>query len=495
MKKKLMIFTIIFIMLVILLFPNNVKAASASISASNKSISVGETTTINVNITSTEAWNLNISSSGGNLSKTSDADAYGEEKTTTAMSATFSANQPGTYKISLTGTVAGSDLIKKEVTGSVTITVNPKPTTSSGSNAETPNKNNVPTETNQNTKTETTKSSNNYLSRITLSTGTLSPEFYRETYEYSVEFGEDVNLYELSEIEVSAQAEDSRASIEGVGKVTLNDGENSIAINVTAENGSVRTYTVKVNKPAKVEQSELRLKTLVLNGINTDGEYQTIDFSLDPEIFEYNLTVPNNISSISITPTTENKDIIIETNGGDNLKEGENKIVIILTSPSDETIKTTYTLNVERQSGIVEAQGLTKEQIGLIIIGGVIILTILIIVIVLIVKHRKKKNPDDNDDDESDINFINDKENIEDEEIENPYPEKIKIRDSDDTDSEEIKSKNNADTEDKDKLNTVEDIKPAKLKWDDFIEADEEDDEDDDDEKSKKKTKQGKRFM
>lgn len=496
MKKKLTIFSIIFIMLVAMVFPNNVFAASASITASSTSIYVGETATINININSTETWSLNISASGGNLSKTSDADAYGEEKTTTAMTATFSASEPGTYKISLSGTVAGSDLVKKQVSDSVTVTVKAKETnsgssggsSSSGNNSgsqDRPNESNVPTETTK-PKTETEKSSNNYLSGITLSTGTLSPEFYRETFEYTVEFDDTVNLYELTEMEITAQAEDSRASIQGAGTVTLNEGENSFSINVTAENGAVRRYTIKVNKPAPVEQSSLRLKTLILNGINTNGEYQTIDFSLDPETFEYNLTVPNNISSISITPTTENEDIIIETNGGENLNEGSNKIVIILTSPSDETVKTTYTLNIEREAALEEVAGLTKEQIGLIIIGGIVVFVILIIAIVLIVKHRKKKKNFDYDEDEdSDVNFINNEEDSEDEEIEDPYPEKIKIRESEDIDKEETEN-------DEKKSNTVDDVKPSKLKWDDFCESYEEDEEE---VKQKKKSKHGKRFM
>ena len=58
-----------------------------------------------------------------------------------------------------------------------------------------------PTETKpQTTKTEQTKSSNNYLSGLTVGTGKLSPEFYRETYEYTLEFDDKLNLYDLKEI-------------------------------------------------------------------------------------------------------------------------------------------------------------------------------------------------------------------------------------------------------------------------------------------------------
>lgn len=509
MKKKLTIFSIIFIMLVAMVFPNNVFAASASITASSTSIYVGETATINININSTETWSLNISASGGNLSKTSDADAYGEEKTTTAMTATFSASEPGTYTISLSGTVAGSDLVKKQVSDSVTVTVKAKETnsgssggsSSSGSNSgsqDRPNESNVPTETTK-PKTETEKSSNNYLSGITLSTGTLSPEFYRETFEYTVEFDDTVNLYELTEMEITAQAEDSRASIQGAGTVTLNEGENSFSINVTAENGAVRTYTIKVNKPAPVEQSSLRLKTLILNGINTNGEYQTIDFTLEPEVFEYNLTVPNNISSVSINPTTENEDIIIETNGETTLKEGENKIVIILTSPSDETITTTYTLNIERQAAIVEEQGLTQEQIGMIIIGGIVGVILLIIIITLIVKHRRKKKVYDYDEYDDEYNNAH-LENNEEDDIIDPYPQTIKTRENEE---EPISEKNESIEKHEETMgsnvalkteNEVEENKTAKLKWDDFCDTYDEEEENES-KKVKDKKKGGKRFM
>ena len=509
MKKKLTIFSIIFIMLVAMVFSNNVFAASASITASSTSIYVGETATINININSTETWSLNISASGGNLSKTSDADAYGEEKTTTAMTATFSASEPGTYTISLSGTVAGSDLVKKQVSDSVTVTVKAKETnsgssggsSSSGSNSgsqDRPNESNVPTETTK-PKTETEKSSNNYLSGITLSTGTLSPEFYRETFEYTVEFDDTVNLYELTEMEITAQAEDSRASIQGAGTVTLNEGENSFSINVTAENGAVRTYTIKVNKPAPIEQSSLRLKTLILNGINTNGEYQTIDFTLEPEVFEYNLTVPNNISSVSINPTTENEDIIIETNGETTLKEGENKIVIILTSPSDETITTTYTLNIERQAAIVEEQGLTQEQIGMIIIGGIVGVILLIIIIVLIVKHRRKKKVYDYDEYDDEYNNAQ-LENNEEDDIIDPYPQTIKTRENEE---EPISEKNESIEKHEETMgsnvalkteNEVEENKTAKLKWDDFCDTYDEEEENES-KKVKDKKKGGKRFM
>ena len=505
--KRIISSIIILILVILSINAPEVKAASVSFSASSSEVTVGTTVTLTASANA-GAWNLKITGNGVNQALVGQTDTMGNKSVST--SASFTPSEPGTYTFTLSGDITDFDTeVTENVSKTVSIKVNAKQTSnenqggssSSGNNSgsqDRPNESNVPTETTK-PKTETEKSSNNYLSGITLSTGTLSPEFYRETFEYTVEFDDIVNLYELTEMEITAQAEDSRASIQGAGTVTLNEGENSFSINVTAENGAVRTYTIKVNKPASVEQSSLRLKTLILNGINTNGEYQTIDFTLEPEVFEYNLTVPNNISSISINPTTENEDIIIETNGETTLKEGGNKIVIILTSPSDETITTTYTLNIERQAAIVEEQGLTQEQIGMIIIGGIVGVILLIIIIVLIVKHRRKKKVYDYDEYDDEYNNAQ-LENNEEDDIIDPYPQTIKTRENEE---EPISEKNESIEKHEETMgsnvalkteNEVEENKTAKLKWDDFCDTYDEEEENES-KKVKDKKKGGKRFM
>ena len=326
---------------------------------------------------------------------------------------------------------------------------------------------------NNNKQDEKPKSSNNYLSSISIvGGGKLSPEFYRETYEYAIEFDEDVNLYELNEIEIEAKAEDERATVKGVGKVSLQEGENKLEVTVTAENASERTYTLKIEKPKKIEQSELRLKTLILNGIDKEGVYKTINLELDPEVFEYNLVVPNEITALSINPTTENEDVIIEKVGGEVLEEGDNKIDIILTSPSDREVQTTYTLNVQREAKVAEVQGVTKEQIIMIAAGGIIGLIILITVIVLIVKRAKKKKQ--NNYDESELDFTDNFE-YNDDNMENSIRE----------------------AKAEEEIQTVDDIELPKLNWLDENEdsADIQEDKDEENIDKKKDKKSGKRFV
>ena len=540
--KKILFAFIMTAMLMICLKVSEVNAASYSITASQSTVTVGTTVTLTASVNA-GSWNLKITGNG--ISQPLLGETTTTSNTSASASASFTPTEPGTYTFYLTGDVTDyeTEVTETGISKSVTITVNPVPeqepdeeqpseSENQNQNDNVPNESNVPTETPSTPIPTVTKSSNNYLSGITIGTGTLSPEFYRETFEYTVEFDDTVNLYDLKEIEISATAEDNRATVEGAGTIQLNDGENNITLTVTAENGTARTYTIKVVKPMPVEQSALRLQTLVLNGINTNGEYQTINIEFDPETFDYDITVPNEITAISINPTTENEDIIIEATGGESLNEGDNRIIIILTSPSDETIKTTYTINVERQAALVtEEQGLTKEQLGIMIIASVVGVILLIVIIVAIVKHVRKKKRFDYDDEDEDVEMplINNEEgeDVGDyDDIEDPYPSKIVTSGEENKDEavaqeqeegnqEELKETNTLDSTEKsdddnnkwfgkkdkddelkfkttyDEENTVsDDTNERKSKWDDFVDG-----YDDDDEAKAKKKKHGKRFL
>ena len=190
------------------------------------------------------------------------------------------------------------------------------------------------------------KSSNNYLSSITINAGNLSPEFYRETFEYTVE-----NLPEdITELEINATAEDERAHISGLGVVSLNPGENRIQINVTAENENVREYILIVNRKQELVESDLRLTTLEISQINKNGEFSTLEIPFDKETFEYNVEVDNDIVDLDVNPTVEREGIIVETTGEKNLKDGENIVSITLTAQNDDTIQTNYVIKVNRKS-------------------------------------------------------------------------------------------------------------------------------------------------
>lgn len=86
-------------------------------------------------------------------------------------------------------------------------------------------------------------SPNNKLSGLSAEGYSLTPSFGKDTESYNLIVNTSV-----SSIQVNAAAADSKASVSGAGSIPLNGSTTDIAITVTAENGSARTYTIHVVK-------------------------------------------------------------------------------------------------------------------------------------------------------------------------------------------------------------------------------------------------------
>lgn len=82
------------------------------------------------------------------------------------------------------------------------------------------------------------------LSELKISPGTLTPEFSPEVDTYTAEVGLDVE-----KITVSAPTTDENARVSITGNEGLQEGENQVVCQVTAEDGTtVKTYTINVSK-------------------------------------------------------------------------------------------------------------------------------------------------------------------------------------------------------------------------------------------------------
>lgn len=86
-------------------------------------------------------------------------------------------------------------------------------------------------------------SPNNKLSSLSAEGYSLTPSFGKDTESYNLIVNTSV-----SSIQVNAAAADSKASVSGAGSIPLNGSTTDIAITVTAENGSARTYMIHVVK-------------------------------------------------------------------------------------------------------------------------------------------------------------------------------------------------------------------------------------------------------
>lgn len=90
-----------------------------------------------------------------------------------------------------------------------------------------------------------TASGNNNLSSLSISPGTLSPGFSAGTTSYSAWVSNST-----TSVAVSAKAADGKAKVAVWGNTGLDVGNNTVTVQVTAENGSKKTYTITVNRAA-----------------------------------------------------------------------------------------------------------------------------------------------------------------------------------------------------------------------------------------------------
>ena len=86
-----------------------------------------------------------------------------------------------------------------------------------------------------------TRSKDNTLSTLTVSTGTLTPAFSSSQTTYSVDVDGTTE-----KITLQAGANHSKAKVSGTGEKTLVPGQNHFVIVCTAENGSKKEYTITV---------------------------------------------------------------------------------------------------------------------------------------------------------------------------------------------------------------------------------------------------------
>lgn len=87
-------------------------------------------------------------------------------------------------------------------------------------------------------------SQNNYLKSLSITGVEFKNEFKKTTADYFARLDDD----DLEKVTVNAVAEDSSAIVTIYGNTNLKDGKNKILINVTADNGQVRTYRIYLTK-------------------------------------------------------------------------------------------------------------------------------------------------------------------------------------------------------------------------------------------------------
>ena len=109
------------------------------------------------------------------------------------------------------------------------------------------------------------KSANNYLKSLSVEGYELEPEFIRENDKYTI-YVKDRNS--VTSLNITAEPDDEKATIEGTGRVEITPEQKSVTIQVTAENGDLKVYTINIeDEENKKEESSINTDVIVGIGL------------------------------------------------------------------------------------------------------------------------------------------------------------------------------------------------------------------------------------
>lgn len=170
----------------------------------------------------------------------------------------------------------------------------------------------------------------NYLSSLVVDGYPLDPIFHKLTLYYEVEVPNTVDS-----VEIKATAEDSSSIVTGIGVKSLQYGKNTFYVTNTSASGSVRTYTVVINRTEVDDNLLLTLETSV----------GTLTPDFNPEVNEYTLTVPEKTTSLELIGTVSPNTKVVGL-GMSNVTLGEQTRTITVTSQTGNV--NIYTVKVVR---------------------------------------------------------------------------------------------------------------------------------------------------
>lgn len=198
-----------------------------------------------------------------------------------------------------------------------------------------------------------TKSNNANLSGLSVNGYNITPTFNPNTTSYKLTVPNNVK-----DLSVNATAQDSKANISISGVSSLSVGKNNVIVEVKAEDGTKKTYSIEVirnkeetkpsdNKPAPSNPSKDDTKKSDNNYLKNITGIPGLEFSKDKT--NYDVTLPFDVSSINVGAESEDSKAKVSISNGNlkNLEVGKNNTITITVTAEDSSVKV-YTINVKR---------------------------------------------------------------------------------------------------------------------------------------------------
>ena len=230
-------------------------APTYSFYTSSSSIEVGSSVTATLQVNNVASWNVKISSSGSTSGCTSSfADATPNATNTTKyLTVRCRATSTGAIGFKVTGDVTSQDGSTQTVSASKTVNVT----------------------------AAREKDTNNYLKSMGVKDYEITPEFNKDTMEYTVDVPATVN-----KVTLEAEKESSYATVEGTGEKEVDEGANTFEIKVTSETGTERIYKITVNVKDKnpinitIDGEDYTIMKNLKN-VETPSTYETTTVKID----------------------------------------------------------------------------------------------------------------------------------------------------------------------------------------------------------------------
>lgn len=232
-----------------------------------------------------------------------------------------------------------------------------------------------------NTATPKPKSTDNYLNDLIInSSHEITPKFNKNTSNYTVTVP-----YEVDKLDLSYTTSNSKAKVKVTGNGNFLVGEvNTVEIEVTAEDGTIRIYTLNITRSTQNGKTDLKELTVI------DA---VLSPKFDPTVLEYTTKIDGKTDRIDIKAIAKDPDSKVEIIGNDNLKEGNNTVLVKVTDKNGFTKY--YTINIEKEAKKNTILGLSPLQFG--VMTSIAGLLLLLFLFLLLAKKRKDDNKEAKD--------------------------------------------------------------------------------------------------
>ena len=210
------------------------------------------------------------------------------------------------------------------------------------------------------------KSSNNNLS-------SFGNELLNEKLDKDVTKYEITVPYSLEKLDLKPIAASNKSKVKVTGDLNLKVGKQVIKVDVTAENGNVRTYEITVIRLSEDDTNDLSL---------LEVKNHKLDEQFSNEILAYKLVVDSKVKKLDVIYETIGDDTTVEVIGNKSLKAGINHIKVLVKDETGEIVKE-YTIEVTKLT--------QKENKILIILLVLLIISMGCGILFVVIKKNKKK--------------------------------------------------------------------------------------------------------